>query len=195
MSSYRRQYGYSSSAAAGSSSSVVPAGGSFISQSGITPSAAARTDLDIPKVRNIAARKIVDALLADPCSRCFRVLPDPYIHSEYYGIIQRPISLADIRDFAMGFSAASPPSSASAANPNFASAAAAAQLGEDAVGPSAGGRYSLADIQRDLRRMVANAKRYNQADSQIYQEALALEVGFSLGTILPLPACWIVERY
>ena len=37
------------------------------------------------------------------------------------------------------------------------------------------GRYSLADMQRDLRRMVSNAKRYNTTDSAVYAQALAIE--------------------
>jgi len=37
------------------------------------------------------------------------------------------------------------------------------------------GRYALADMQRDLRRMVANAKRYNTTDSAVYAQALAIE--------------------
>jgi len=37
-------------------------------------------------------------------------------------------------------------------------------------------RYSLADMLRDLRRMVGNAKRYNVPESQVYQDALVLEV-------------------
>ena len=36
-------------------------------------------------------------------------------------------------------------------------------------------RYTLSDMQRDFRRMIANAKRYNRADSLIYQFALTLE--------------------
>lgn len=153
----------------------------MLSPAGITPSAAARPDLDLPKVRNVAARRIVDALLAEECSRAFRVLPDPYLHSQYYAFVQRPLSLSDIRDFSMGFSpAAAPPQSSSAllssnGAGSSSSSSAAGVDAEDAVGPSAGGLYTLADIQRDLRRMVMNAKRYNQSDSAIYQEALALE--------------------
>lgn len=37
------------------------------------------------------------------------------------------------------------------------------------------GRYTLADLQRDLRRMVANAKRFNQTESAVYAQALAIE--------------------
>ncbi len=38
------------------------------------------------------------------------------------------------------------------------------------------GRYSLVDMQRDLRRMLANAKRYNKPEAQVYADALELEV-------------------
>ena len=37
-------------------------------------------------------------------------------------------------------------------------------------------RYTLADMVRDVRRMLTNAKRYNMPDSQVYQDALLLEV-------------------
>lgn len=36
-------------------------------------------------------------------------------------------------------------------------------------------RYTLSDAQRDLRRMIANAKRYNRPDAPVYQDALSLE--------------------
>jgi hypothetical protein len=38
------------------------------------------------------------------------------------------------------------------------------------------GRYTLNDMQRDLRRMMANAKRYNRPEAPVYQDALSLEV-------------------
>lgn len=38
------------------------------------------------------------------------------------------------------------------------------------------GRYALNDAQRDLRRMIANAKRYNRPDAPVYSDALSLEV-------------------
>ena len=38
------------------------------------------------------------------------------------------------------------------------------------------GPYSLPDMTRDLRRMFANAKKYNKPEAQVYQDALALEV-------------------
>ena len=44
------------------------------------------------------------------------------------------------------------------------------------------GRYSLNDMQRDTRRMIANAKRYNRPDSVVYQDALSLEVSSSSAT-------------
>ena len=93
-------------------------------------------------IRNIAARRLVDALLDEPSSAPFRVLPDPYLYADYYSVIAKPLALADLRDAAVR---------------------------------SDGGRYSLADASRDLRRIVANAKRYNLPDSAIYVAALALE--------------------
>jgi len=96
---------------------------------------------EVQRVRNLAARRIFDAVLKDPAAQPFKVLPDPYIYPEYYAVISRPIALADIRDFA-----------------------------------AAPAQYSMEDVQRDLRRMVANAKKYNLPESQIYLDALALEV-------------------
>ena len=52
-------------------------------------------------VRNVAARRLVDALLADECAAPFKVLPDPYLHAEYYRVIARPVALADVRDWAV----------------------------------------------------------------------------------------------
>lgn len=37
------------------------------------------------------------------------------------------------------------------------------------------GKYSLDDMQRDLRRMIGNAKKFNMPESQVYQDALQLE--------------------
>ena len=37
-------------------------------------------------------------------------------------------------------------------------------------------RYSLGNMTRDLRRMIGNAKKYNVPESQVYQDALVLEV-------------------
>ena len=54
------------------------------------------------------------------------------------------------------------------------------------------GRYTLADMQRDLRRMIANAKKYNKPEAVVYQEALELEVstpaGLQLGRYCALPS-------
>lgn len=38
------------------------------------------------------------------------------------------------------------------------------------------GRYSLADMQRDIRRMISNAKKYNKPEAVVYQDSLELEV-------------------
>ena len=38
------------------------------------------------------------------------------------------------------------------------------------------GRYTLADMQRDIRRMIANAKKYNKPEAVVYQDSLELEV-------------------
>jgi len=43
------------------------------------------------------------------------------------------------------------------------------------------GRYSLVDMQCDLRRMLANAKRYNKPEAQVYSDALEIEVRGGLG--------------
>lgn len=48
-----------------------------------------------------------------------------------------------------------------------------ADLARLAAGPA---RYPLADLQRDLRRMLSNAKRFNRAEAVVYQDALVLEV-------------------
>ena len=37
-------------------------------------------------------------------------------------------------------------------------------------------RYTLTDIQRDIRRMIANAKKYNKPEAAVYQDSLELEV-------------------
>jgi hypothetical protein len=37
------------------------------------------------------------------------------------------------------------------------------------------GRYTLADMQRDIRRMIANAKKYNKPEALVYQDSLELE--------------------
>ena len=94
---------------------------------------------DVP--RNNSARKLLDGLLADKCSQHFKVLPDPILYSQYYNVITRPISLADVSMCING--------------------------------PA---RYSLTDVTRDLRRMISNAKRYNVAESQVFQDALVMEV-------------------
>ena len=36
-------------------------------------------------------------------------------------------------------------------------------------------RYTLGDMQRDIRRMIANAKKYNKPEAVVYQDALELE--------------------
>ncbi len=38
------------------------------------------------------------------------------------------------------------------------------------------GRYSLADMLRDIRRMISNAKKYNKPEAVVYQDSLELEV-------------------
>jgi len=38
------------------------------------------------------------------------------------------------------------------------------------------GRYTLVDMQRDIRRMIANAKKYNKPEAVVYQDSLELEV-------------------
>jgi len=101
----------------------------------------ARPQLPAPRVRNYAARRIVDELLRDPASFYFKVLPDPYIYPDYYAQIARPVTIADMH--------------------------------AAACGPAG---YSLQDIQADLRRMVSNAKKFNKAESDVYQHALRLEV-------------------
>lgn len=42
---------------------------------------------------------------------------------------------------------------------------------------ASGARYTVADMARDLRRMIANAKKFNLPESQVYLDALVLEVG------------------
>lgn len=46
---------------------------------------------------------------------------------------------------------------------------------------NSGARYTVDDMARDLKRMVANAKRYNMPESQVYTDALALEVSVGGG--------------
>ena len=36
-------------------------------------------------------------------------------------------------------------------------------------------RYTLGDMQRDIRRMIANAKKYNKPEAVVYQDSLELE--------------------
>jgi Bromodomain len=37
-------------------------------------------------------------------------------------------------------------------------------------------RYSFNEMQKDLRRMIGNAKKFNVPDSEVYQDALVMEV-------------------
>ena len=103
-------------------------------QAGSPDDAAAR-----PK--NSAARKLFDAMMREPCVAPFKVLPDPFLYPQYYHVITRPVSFADINML---------------------------------IGGRA--RYSLDDFQKDVRRMISNAKRYNTTESDVYQDALSLEV-------------------
>jgi len=43
------------------------------------------------------------------------------------------------------------------------------------------GRYTLADMQRDVRRMISNAKKYNKPEAAVYQDSLELEVRSARG--------------
>ena len=36
-------------------------------------------------------------------------------------------------------------------------------------------RYTLAEMQRDIRRMLSNAKKYNRPEAVVYQDSLELE--------------------
>ena len=36
-------------------------------------------------------------------------------------------------------------------------------------------RYTLQDMQRDIRRMLANAKKYNRPEAVVYQDSLEME--------------------
>lgn len=45
----------------------------------------------------------------------------------------------------------------------------------EAMAGAGHGRYTLSDMQRDFRRMISNAKKYNRTDSLIYQLAITLE--------------------
>lgn len=91
--------------------------------------------------KNSAARRLFDAVMRDPCVAPFKVLPDPFLYPQYYQVITRPVSFADISMLISG-----------------------------------GARYSIDDMQKDVRRMILNAKRYNTTESDVYQDALALEV-------------------
>lgn len=37
-------------------------------------------------------------------------------------------------------------------------------------------KYTLADMQKDLRRMITNARKYNRPDAPVYVDSLTLEV-------------------
>ena len=95
----------------------------------------------VTRPKNSAARKLFDAIMRDPCVVHFKVLPDPYLYPQYYHVITRPISFADINMLIGGRV-----------------------------------RYSLDDMQKDVRRMIFNAKKYNTTESDVYQDALMLEV-------------------
>lgn len=88
---------------------------------------------------NMAARILYDAMMADPSSDAFKVLPDPFLYPEYYTCIARPVAIADMLYYINH------------------------------------GRYTLTDMARDVRRMLANAKQYNDSHARIYQDAIALE--------------------
>ena len=92
--------------------------------------------------RNSAARKLFDIIMREPCVAHFKVLPDPYLYPQYYQVITRPVSFADI----------------------------------NMLISNGRTRYSLDDIQKDVRRMILNAKKYNTTESEVYQDALMLEV-------------------
>ena len=49
-------------------------------------------------------------------------------------------------------------------------------LADISMAINSGHRYSVEDELRDLRRMLSNAKKYNLPESQVYVDALALEV-------------------
>lgn len=49
---------------------------------------------------------------------------------------------------------------------------------EDMLASASSGRYTLSDIQRDIRRMIANAKKYNKPEAVVYQDSLELEVSW-----------------
>ena len=49
-------------------------------------------------------------------------------------------------------------------------------LADIAMAINSGARYTVEDMHRDIKRMVYNAKRFNQTDSQVYQDAIVLEV-------------------
>jgi predicted YcjX-like family ATPase len=51
------------------------------------------------------------------------------------------------------------------------------------------GKYTLDDMQRDLRRMIGNAKKYNMPESIVYQDALQLEVSRARANHLRTTTC------
>jgi hypothetical protein len=125
---------------------------------------------DSPDLRpkNSAARKLFDLLIADPCVGPFKVLPDPYLYPLYYQVCVRVNADDKPRP-----SRETPSSGSLALVQVITRPISFADINLTINGPH---RYSLLDMQKDLRRMISNAKKYNIPESEVYQDALVLEV-------------------
>lgn len=99
-------------------------------------------------------------------SQFFQVLPDPRQYPDYYSVISKPVSLAEIKAALEGNPVQAPGQQPAAQGTVITSLATSHTVGE--------GRYTMADISRDVRRMVANAKRYNEPGSQVHRHAHAM---------------------
>ena len=48
-----------------------------------------------------------------------------------------------------------------------------------------GALYTYSELKRDVKRMLANAKKFNASESVLYQDAVQLEVGRSALSLPP----------
>ena len=162
-------------------------------------SSAARLAFDaLMSVRSAGGRLVCDA---------FWALPDPEAFPSYYVTIQHPVCLAEVASrlgIQAGFGLAAwatRPRRQSAARVSRVSHAELAA--RPTGGPGSGGgstsaglrapagvrprvsppasappRYGLAALRNDLRRLVANTKRFNLPEAGVYQDAVVLERAF-----------------
>lgn len=116
-------------------------------------------------------------------SRHFRELPDPKKYADYYKIIAQPVCLNELRERLEAAEAARRARDDDSLDGAAVDGSSARKRKREKRAPDrseegdgGGPRFTLSDLQRDLRRIISNAKRYNLPEAQAYQDALALEV-------------------